>query len=62
MTAKEFDRKFWKENDPISTPLWKAMEAYHIFKLAEIGRLDNSEKIVNVKFPPGGFSTKQNKQ
>lgn len=29
MTAKEFNEKFWQENDPIETPIWKAMEAYH---------------------------------
>ncbi len=28
LTAKEFDREFWQDNDPITTPLWKCMQAY----------------------------------
>jgi hypothetical protein len=27
-TAKEFDKDFWNENNPLSTPLWKCAEAY----------------------------------
>ena len=35
MTAKEFDTKFWQENNPMTTPLWKYSEAYHQYRLKE---------------------------
>ena len=25
---KQFERNFWRENDPITTPIWKCLEAF----------------------------------
>ena len=36
MTAKEFDRKFWQEHNPITTPLWKMAEAYAEQQIKEL--------------------------
>lgn len=36
MTAKEFDIQFWRENDPMTTPLWKCSEAYAIYYHSEM--------------------------
>ena len=34
MTAKEFDIKFWQDNDLFETPIWKELRAYHEYKVA----------------------------
>ena len=34
MTAKQFAIKYWQKNNPITTPMWKCMDAYHEYKLA----------------------------
>ena len=40
MTAKEFDKKFWNENNPITTPLYKCLEAYAQYYYEEQLRLN----------------------
>ena len=56
MKAKEFDIKFWQENNPLTTPLWKCAEAYH---KAEIDKLekgvtdDNGVKSIIKKYKDG---------
>lgn len=43
MTAKEFDRYYWSKNNPISTPLWKCMQAYADYRLKEYKALQQKE-------------------
>jgi len=54
MTAKEFDKKFWNNNNPITTPLWKCMEAYYQYKIKQV---KNNVVLANVKIMEGELIT-----
>ena len=40
MSAKEFERDFWTKNNPMTTPIWKCLEAYHKAELDEVSDED----------------------
>ena len=41
LTAKEFDRIFWNDNDPFTTPIWKMADEY---AKHEAGQLEAERK------------------
>lgn len=49
MTAKEFDTKFWQDNDPFTTPIWKELRAYYEYGVA------NSSNVIHDVMDCGDF-------
>ncbi len=51
LTAKQFYRIFWKENNTMTTPLWKCMEAYHKYNQDESANKEQWKDVKEVEPP-----------